>query len=63
MCCGGSIKPQLRSAALTRSLLSRTAVSGKPNGHQIQLLPRAEIHFDRYRIGLDAEYGSGLDTK
>src|SRR2546426_797391 len=30
MCCLGSMYPQLRSAAFTRSLLSRTAVSGSP---------------------------------
>jgi len=30
MCCAGRMYPQLGSAAFTRSLLSRTAVSGSP---------------------------------
>src|SRR4029434_3516292 len=35
----------------------------QPHGHEIQLLPRAEVHFDSNRVSLDTENGSGADPK
>src|SRR5437867_3455404 len=61
---------------LRRQIVSAIAQSGldslaafphrgvwKPDRHQCELLPGAEIHLHRYRVGVDPEYRSRLDAK
>ena len=60
-CCGNS-KPELASAARTRSRDSRTAASGRPDQRE-RRQPRAHIGLDPDLARVDAEQGEGAGDR
>ena len=52
--CGGNSKPELRIALRTRSRLSRTLASGKPD-HLKRRQAERDVDLDLHQAGLDPE--------